>query len=418
MKEFFMLVDCDNFYVSCERAFNPKLRNRPIGVLSNNDGCIVARSNELKLLGIPMGAPVFKYKRELIRNSVILFSSNYALYGDISSRIVSILKRFTPDLEVYSIDESFLKFYNMDIPAVKRTALNIRETVYRWTGIPVSIGISSTKTLAKLASKIAKKKKGVFLIDPDNDNTEIFNKIQISELWGIGKKYNDLLIKKGILNVQDLISQSNDFIKKHLKITGLRMVKELKGISCLDLVKDRILSKSIIHSSSFSDPVFSEDEIRRAVAYHAERSAEKLRNMKGLASFITVYISTGRFSHEKYYNSYTLGFDEPVNFSDEIIKYAQKALSRIFITGKAYKKSGICLSGIVNESACQLNLFRKALDIDKKKRLFRVYDNINRRYGKSSVTIARALNTKKGKKERISKRYTTVWDELLLVNAD
>ncbi len=385
------LVDCNSFYVSCERLFNPKIRKKPVVVLSNNDGCIVSRSNEAKALGIKMGEPYFKAKDIIIKNNVQVFSSNYSLYGDISRRVMKTLKRFNSDIEIYSIDEAFLDLSNFSDDEVEKVVREIRETVLQWTGIPTSIGIAKTKTLSKVANYIAKKKQsgvtnfiGIENIDP------LLEKININDVWGVGKQLTKFYHKNGIYNAKQLKNKSNTWIKKSSNVLGSRTAMELRGISCIDIEKTKSKRKSCVVSRSFGERIEKYQELKEAVAGYCLNASEKIRSESLAAKSITVFIRTSPFqSRFGYYsNSKTIDFPIETNDSIEIVKTALAALESIFKNGFRYQKAGVLLSGL-SESTNNKNLFSSEKD-NKINNLMKSIDNTNYRYGRSTLSLASA----------------------------
>ncbi len=385
------LVDCNSFYVSCETLFNPKLRNKPVVVLSNNDGCIVSRSNEAKALGIKMGEPYFKAKDIIVKNNVYVFSSNYSLYGDLSRRVMRTLKRFNSDIEVYSIDEAFIDLSNFPDNEVENVAQEIRSTVLQWTGIPTSIGIAKTKTLSKVANHIAKKKQsgvtsliGVENIDP------ILEKVDINDVWGVGRQLTKFYHKNGIYNAKQLKNKSNTWIKKNSNVLGSRTAMELRGISCIDIEKTTSKRKSCVVSRSFGQRVEKFQELKEAVAGYCLNASEKIRSESLIVKSITVFIRTSpfqsRFGH--YSNSKTIDFPIATNNSIEIVKTALTALEIIFKNGYRYQKAGVMLSNL-SESTGSKNLFSSEKD-EKISYLMRSIDNTNYRYGRSTLSLASA----------------------------
>ena len=385
------LVDCNSFYVSCETLFNPKLRNKPVVVLSNNDGCIVSRSNEAKALGIKMGEPYFKAKDIIVKNNVYVFSSNYSLYGDLSRRVMRTLKRFNSDTEVYSIDEAFIDLSNFPDNEVENVAQEIRSTVLQWTGIPTSIGIAKTKTLSKVANHIAKKKQsgvtsliGVENIDP------ILEKVDINDVWGVGIQLTKFYHKNGIYNAKQLKNKSNTWIKKNSNVLGSRTAMELRGISCIDIEKTTSKRKSCVVSRSFGQRVEKFQELKEAVAGYCLNASEKIRLESLIAKSITIFIRTSpfqsRFGH--YSNSKTIDFPIATNNSIEIVKTALTALENIFKNGYRYQKAGVMLSNLF-ESTNGKNLFSSEKD-EKISCLMRSIDNTNYRYGRSTLSLASA----------------------------
>jgi len=385
------LIDCNSFYVSCERLFNPKIRKKPVVVLSNNDGCIVSRSNEAKALGIKMGEPYFKAKDIIIKNNVHVFSSNYSLYGDLSRRVMRTLKRFNSDIEVYSIDEAFIDLSNFPDNEVEDVAQEIRATVLQWTGIPASIGIAKTKTLSKVANHIAKKKKsgvtnfiGVENIDP------LLEKVDINDVWGVGRQLTKFYHKNGIYNAKQLKNKSNTWIKKSSNVLGSRTAMELRGISCIDIEKTKSKRKSCVVSRSFGQRIEKYQELKEAVAGYCLNASEKIRSESLIAKSITVFIRTSPFqSRFGYYsNSKTIDFPIATNDSIEIVKTALTILESIFKNGYRYQKAGVLLSGL-SESTNNKNLFSTEKD-EKINNLMKSIDNTNYRYGRSTLSLASA----------------------------
>ena len=385
------LIDCNSFYVSCERLFNPKIRKKPVVVLSNNDGCIVSRSNEAKALGIKMGEPYFKAKDIIIKNDVQVFSSNYSLYGDLSRRVMRTLKRFNSDIEVYSIDEAFMDLTNFSDSEVLDVGQEIRETVLQWTGIPTSIGIAKTKTLSKVANHIAKKKKsgvtsfiGIDNIDP------LLERVDINDVWGVGRQLTKFYHKNGIYNAKQLKNKSNTWIKKNSNVLGSRTAMELRGISCIDLEKTKSKRKSCVVSRSFGQRIEKYQELKEAVAGYCLNACEKIRSETLVAKSITVFIRTSPFqSRFGYYsNSKTIDFPIGTNDSIEIVKTALNALESIFKNGYRYQKAGVLLSGL-SEATNNKNLFSSEKD-EKINSLMKSIDNTNYRYGRSTLSLASA----------------------------
>jgi len=385
------LVDCNSFYVSCETLFNPKLKNKPVVVLSNNDGCIISRSNEAKALGIKMGEPYFKEKDTIVKNNVQVFSSNYSLYGDISRRVMRTLKRFNSDIEVYSIDEAFLDLSNFSDDEVEDVGKEIRNTVLKWTGIPTSIGIAKTKTLSKVANHIAKKKQSgvVNLIGIENIDP-ILEKVEINDVWGVGKQLTKFYNKNGIYNAKQLKNKSNTWIKKSSNVLSSRTAMELGGIPCIDLEATTSKRKSCVVSRSFGKRVENFQELKEAVANYSLNASEKIRSESLIAKSITVFIRTSPFqSRFGYYsNSKTIDFPIATNNSIEIVKAALTGLSTIFKNGYRYQKAGVMLTSLSNSSNGK-NLFSSEKD-EKINSLMRSIDNTNYRYGRATLSLASA----------------------------
>ena len=390
------LIDCNSFYVSCERLFNPKIRKKPVVVLSNNDGCIVSRSNEAKALGIKMGEPYFKAKDIIIKNKVEVFSSNYSLYGDLSRRVMRTLKRFNADIEVYSIDEAFIDLSNFADDEVENVAQEIRATVLKWTGIPTSIGIAKTKTLSKVANYIAKKKKsgvtnfiGIENIDP------LLEKVNINDVWGVGKQLTKFYHKNGIYNAKQLKNKSNTWIKKSSNVLSSRTAMELKGISCINIEKTTTKRKSCVVSRWFGKRIEKFQELKEAVANYCLNASEKIRSESLVAKAITVFVRTSPFQRNfgYYSNAKTVDFPIATNNSIEVVKTAVDILENIFKNGYQYQKAGVMLTGLSNAND-KTNLFSSEKD-EKISNLMRSIDNTNHRYGRSTLSVASAGVQKK-----------------------
>jgi len=416
----YALVDCNNFYASCERVFNPKLWTRPVAVLSNNDGCIVARSQEVKDMGIPMGAPYFKYRDVLEKNNTAVFSSNYTLYGDMSQRIMEILEGFADRLEVYSIDEAFLRLNGFEHLNLEKCGKKIRSTVLRGTGIPVSVGIAKTKTLAKVANKLAKKNGGTYNLIDHPDINAVLDKFDVSDVWGIGRQYTKFLNKYNIKNARQLKYADDAWIRKHMTVVGLRTVWELRGISCLQLEQAPPPKKEICTSRSFGKAVETFPEMREAVADYTSRAAEKLRKQRSVAGNILVFITTNRFKDEPQYTNYIqVNLPSPTSCSFDLVQHALFGLKKIFKTGFRYKKCGILLTDICPADQVQTNLFSDNRYDPKAGKLMKVMDQINHRYGAKTINIATSGHRKKWdmKRDMKSPHYTTDWNELPVVKA-
>ena len=385
------LIDCNSFYVSCERLFNPKIRKKPVVVLSNNDGCIISRSNEAKALGIKMGEPYFKEKDIIVKNNVQVFSSNYSLYGDISRRVMRTLKRFNSDIEIYSIDEAFLDLSNFPDNEVKNIGHEIRNIVLKWTGIPTSIGIAKTKTLSKVANHIAKKKQsGVTSFIGIENIDSILEKVEINDVWGVGKQLTKFYHKSGIYNAKQLKNVSNTWIKKSSNVLSSRTAMELRGIPCIDLEATSSKRKSCVVSRSFGQRVENFQELKEAIASYSLNASEKIRSESLVTKSITVFIRTSPFqSRFGYYsNSKTIDFPIATNNSIEIVKAAISSLETIFKNGYRYQKAGVMLSRL-SDSVGGKNLFSSEKD-KKINSLMKSIDNTNHRYGRSTLSLASA----------------------------
>lgn len=418
MEQVFALVDCNNFYVSCERVFQPRLENRPVVVLSNNDGCIVARSNEVKALGVAMGTAFFKAREVVEKNNVEVFSSNYALYADMSSRVMQTLSHFTPNMEVYSIDEAFLSLAGLgrDLDVYAR---QIRATVKKWTGIPVSIGIGPTKTLAKVAARIAKKSPkadGVLNLYRSPWTNQALKMTEAGDVWGVGWRTAKKLRARGIETACDLKNADVSWIRKKLGVTGLRTVYELGGRSCYTLEENPPAKKSVRVTRSFGRDIETLEELRMATANYAARLGEKLRAEKLAAGFITVFAMTNRFDPEtKYFRSRTAGFQTATNDTPSLLEAGDRLVRAVYAPGKKFKKSGIMASALVPQDKVQLCLFDTA-DRARSKRLMTTVDRINMRthcgIQWACQGLARPWSTRAN---RTTPHYTTSWKELLCV---
>jgi len=418
----YALADCNNFYASCERVFNPELKGVPVVVLSNNDGIVIARSNEAKAIGIPMGAPAFKNRELFEKYGVKVFSSNYAFYGDMSARVMDILAEFTPELEIYSIDEAFLRLNGFEKMNLLNYAQQIRHAVIRWTGIPLSIGIGPTKTLAKIANRIAKKNpkyNGVFNIINHPECDKILDSIEVGDVWGIGPRYSKLLRKHNILTALQLRDTSDNWIKENLTVVGLRTVWELRGKPCIELEKAPPAKKCITSSRSFGEAVETLDKLKEAAASYMTRAAAKLRNQHSLASFIQIYVTTNRFKDvPQYSKSLTIKLPIPTASTSELVRTANRALDKIYKTGYKYKKTGVILGGIISDKQMQPDLFMTLYSDSQYSKLMKTIDEINSRWGRYTVKLA-TIGFKHSwtmRQTMRSPRYTTRWDEIKVIN--
>lgn len=410
------LVDCNNFYASCERVFNPKLQKRPVVVLSNNDGCIIARSNEAKVLGIPMGAPLFKYRQLINQHRIAVCSSNYTLYGDLSQRVMETLGHFSPHLQVYSIDEAFMLLDPSDCELIARQA---RKTVLQWVGIPVSIGIAPTKTLAKVANHVAKKDlahNGVCALYSAAEAQKVLSELPVTEIWGIGSRTGRLLARYGIRTALQFAQADDTWIRKHTKVTGLRTALELRGQPCIPLEEAPPSKKSICSSRSFGKPINTLKELCEATSAYAARAAEKIRKQKCLASFITVFAVLHPFDLHLS-SSIRITLPEPTNFTPHLISYAKYAIEQLYRPQATYRKVGILLEGLVPENNYQPSL--SSTPNPNQTELMTLVDSLNKQYGRKVVKFAaEGINpTWTMQRKHCSPRYTTHWQELLAVRA-
>ena len=403
------LIDCNSFYVSCERLFKPKIRRLPVVVLSNNDGCIISRSNEAKALGIKMGEPYFKARNIIIKNNVQVFSSNYSLYGDISRRVMRTLKRFNSKIEVYSIDEAFLDLSNFSDKEVKDVGKEIRNTVLQWTGIPTSIGIAETKTLSKVANHIAKKQKsGVVSLVNIKDLDPILEKVEVRDIWGVGKQLSKFYIKNGIYNAKQLKNASNTWIKKTKNVLSSRTAMELRGVPCIEIETKQTKRKSCCVSRSFGKKVEKLRELKESVTSYCLNAAEKIRSESLVCKSITIFIRTSPFQNKGifYSNSKTIDFPIATNNSIEIVKNALTGLDLIYKDGFKYQKAGIILSGL-SDSEKGNSLFKSTKD-ERIKNLMQSIDNTNYRYGRSTISLASAgINKKWSMRRQYSSKIDT-----------
>ena len=412
------LVDCNSFYVSCERLFNPKIQKKAVVVLSNNDGCVISRSTEAKILGIKMGEPYFKVKDLVKKNKVEVFSSNYALYGDISRRVMRVLRTFSPKVEIYSIDEAFIDLSFIDEKGAEEYGKEIRSRVLKWTGIPTSVGIATTKTLSKVANHIAKKEKaGVVYLNKDID--ERLKKFAIEDVWGVGRQLSKFYYKNNIKNAYDLKNVSNYWVKKGTNVLGAKTAMELRGVPCIDLQIDQEKRKNCCVSRSFGRKVTEIEELEESVTTHCLNAAEKIRADDQLAKTITVFVRTSPFDKSKKYYSNSKTIDLPIatNNSLELIKNATKALSEIYVKGHRYQKAGIILTGLKDEKESQENLLTPLMD-NKSKSLMKAIDYTNSKYGRYAISIAHAGLSKgwKMRREHSSKIDTASFDSLPIIN--
>lgn len=411
------LVDGNNFYASCERVFRPAWRNRPIGVLSNNDGCIIARSDEVKEAGIPMGAPYFKYKDQLNAINAILVSSNYCLYGDMSARMFDTLQSFTPDMEIYSIDEAWLNLTGFKTETLDSYARQIVDTTYRHTGIPVSMGIAPTKVLAKLANRICKKRKipgNVFNMGSAEHIESLLASTDVGDVWGIGRRWADNLKSIGIYTALDLRNAEPDIIRQKYNVVMQRIVLELRGISCLHR-EDIEPKKQIIASRSFGEKVTDKTLLYEAVSHHASRAAEKLRLQGSVCGCIQISIRSSPFSQNEPFYSRSTYIAFPVATADTalLIRAARSAVDALFKSGIRYAKAGVMLYDIKPAHSVQPTLFHHG-DSNKRIALMQAMDNINQQCGSRTIYFA-SCGTKQiwqMKRENRTPCYTTSWDDL------
>ena len=416
--QLFALVDCNNFFVSCERVFNPTLIGRPVIVLSNNDGCIIARSNEVKKMGIPMAAPFHDYRHVISSKNIEVYSSNYQLYGNMSDRVMDSLRVFSPDVEVYSIDEAFIRFNSLAKKDYYDYFQKIRENVLQWTGIPVSIGLGPTKTLAKIANSLAKKdkKNSVFDLSSFAKQIEVLEDTQVEDIWGISGRWGAKLRMIGIGNALQLRNASTKKVRKYLGVVMERIVYELRGLSCLDLqqVGPR---KNIMISRTFGKPVDNFTDLEQAVALYTIRACEKMRLQRSRAQAIYVFVRTNTFreDHAQHKDGVVYGFNNPCSDTGFIIKAMEQVLGNIYQAGYLYHRAGIILMDFVPDNVHQADLFEE-VSYEKSDSRMKAIDSINNRFGPGTLFYAAAGLRKDGdwqsRTHHLSPRYTTKWDEL------
>lgn len=419
----FALIDCNNFYVSCERVFNPKLNNKPVLVLSNNDGCVIARSNEVKALGISMGAPAHECTNLIIKHDIHVYSSNFALYGDMSARVMETVATIIPTIEIYSIDEAFLRFDDIAPHQRIEYAQLIKKRVKEWTGIPISIGIGPTKTLAKIANKMAKKDitgNGIAQISPDNDLPSLLKTISVNDVWGIGYQYTKMLHLNHVRTAYDLTQKDDAWIRKKMNILGLKTVHELRGISCIPLELCSAPNQSIACTRSFRKPLETFPALSQAVAAFTSRVAEKLRAQNSVAQGIYVFVSTGAYAGpDRYFKAKLCELVTPTQFTPDLLRAAHKTLCSIYKSGARYKRVGVILTDISTADNRQEQIFETLdpVDQEKRKNLMKVFDQINNRWGSNSAFFASQGNKIAIKSHKLHKSgaYTTNWLELLRV---
>ena len=411
------LVDCNSFYVSCERLFNPSIIKKPVIVLSSNDGCVISRSTEAKALGIKMGEPYFKVEKIIKKNDVKVFSSNYSLYGDISRRVMKTLKQFSPQMEIYSIDEAFLNLSSIRDENLFEHGNKIRKTVLKWTGIPTSIGIATTKTLSKAANHIAKKEQsGIVNLINTKQIDQILKEIEINEVWGVGRQLTKFYIKNGIHTAYQLKNMHNNWIKKNTNVLGSRTAMELKGIPCVSLEEHQEKRKNCCVSRSFGRKVTKLEELSESVTTHCLNAAEKIRSDNQTTKRITVFIRTSPFQKDKNYYANSKDIDLPVRTNDsiELVKQALIALQYIYRKGYKYQKAGIIFSGLNEVDIYKKNLFSSINNEEKRKKLMKAIDYTNIKYGRHALSIAQAGLRKKWniKRQHSSKIDTACFDFL------
>jgi DNA polymerase V len=416
------IVDCNSFYAACERLFKPELHGKPVVVLSNNDGCIVSRTDEAKALGIRMAGPFYQNRKEIEENKVAVFSSNYHLYGDLSKRVMDTLRLLSPSVEVYSVDECFLDLNGIDPSKLYDYSLYLKHTTELWTGIPVSVGVAPTKVLSKLANKLAKKDKigtrGVMVLQTPEQQMEALMRTEIEDVWGVGTAGSRKLRMFNINTAWDLRNMNEDWVRNNLGgVVGVRLLKELKGLPCIDM-KDPLLKKKVIATTRmFGKPVYELRELKEAVATYVSRATEKLRRQQCAARAISVFIvfNNRKINQEYEPTSRSLSFSLPeaTYLTHQIIGYAMALVEGLYREGDKYIKAGVILSEIVPCGSVQFNMFAEPESAEVQK-LMHIMDNINFGIRDDMVKFAVAGTTRnwKMRQEMRSQRFTTRWDEL------
>jgi DNA polymerase V len=407
------LVDCNSFYASCERVFQPKLAKRPVVVLSNNDGMVIAKSPEAKALGFDLGLPYFQIKDKLKEHGVAVFSSNYTLYGDMSQRVIATLRELTSDIEVYSIDEVFADLQGFLHRDLLEYAHEMRDTVKKWTGLPVSIGIAPSKTLTKVANKIAKKGQGAILLDTGEKIDQALADFPIQDIWGIGHRRAAMLWKRGIRTARQLRDLPDAWVRKKMTITGLRLVHELRGIPCIPLEEVPPAKKQIICSRSFGYFITELKDMEQAMTYYASRAAERMREQGLVTSDIMVFFETSRFSGPLYAPARVEHLPRQTDYTPDIIRAALTATRRIFREGFRYRKGGVMLMELSPLKQRQYDLLSPRNEV-RQERMMQALDAVNRKYGSNSAFFAAAGIRREWQMMRQLKspHYTTRWDEL------
>jgi len=411
----FALIDCNNFYASCERLFRPDLRHQPIVVLSNNDGCVIARSNESKAIGVAMGEPFFKIKGLCRKHKIHAFSSNYRLYGDISHRVMMTIESEWPHLEVYSIDEAFLDLSTLPEAQLERFCTLLQKKVLKETGIPTSIGIGKTKTLAKGANFLCKK---VFNIPVFHLNhPSLLQKISIGEVWGVGRQYAKKLMNQGIHTAYDLAQTDIHLLRKRYNVVLMRTAMELSGIPCAGL-EETALQQSIMSSKSFGEMQTTLSAVAQSLSSHCARAVEKLRAQNLMAQGMYVFVHTNRFREDlaQHFQSIAVNFINPTDDIRIITKMAKRCLRQIFKGGYHYKKAGVCLENLIPKNPRQLDMFHQISEkaLKKTEQLMSVFDTINKKYGRQTIHLAAEGHSKPWamRAEMKSPAYTTQWSEI------
>lgn len=416
----FALIDCNNFYASCERVFRPDLIGKPVVVLSNNDGCVIARSNEAKAVGVPMGAPAFQFEKLFEQHGVQVFSANFTLYGDMSRRVMEILGEYSPEMEIYSIDEAFLKLSGFEQYDLQAYGLEIRNRVVKWTGIPISVGIAPTKSLAKVANRIAKKFQGKtggsYVMDTEEKRIKALKWLKVEDIWGIGRQFAKKLWAENVRTAYDFTQRDDAWVKKHFSIVGLRLKRDLQGIPTLDLEMVQA-KKSIATTRTFDSNYTEYEQVKERVTTFAVSCAEKLRKQNACCDSLMVFVRTNRHRPDapQYARSITVQLPFPSNSGIEVAKAAVRALDQIFVAGYQYKKAGVVIMDFKPESEVQLNLFENS--DPRHVPIMKTLDKLNAIYGQQKVKLASQDPKRvwKMRQERLSPRYTTRLNDIITI---
>lgn len=417
----FALIDCNNFYASCERVFRPDLNGKPIVVLSNNDGCVIARSNEAKALGVPMGALAFEFEAFFVHHKIQVFSANFPLYGDMSNRVMTLLSQFTSELEIYSIDEAFLNLNGFTYYDLTEYGIQIQKMVKKGTGIPVSVGIAPTKALAKVANRIAKKypkeTNNSYLIDTDEKRIKALKWLKIEDVWGIGRKHAVRLQKVGVKNAFDFTNLGDSWVKNNLSIVGLRLKQDLTGIPTLGM-EELKPKKNIATTRSFEKNITELKDLEERISTFAVTCAEKLRSQHSSCTSIMVFIHTNfhRADQEQYSRNIVLKLPYPTNSSIEIVRFAKQGLERIFKPNLAYKKAGVIIMDFKPENEIQLSLFENSNPMHRP--LMKAIDTINSSFGQQKIKLGSQdlKRVWKMKQQKLSPRYTTKLSDIIVIH--
>ena len=414
------LADCNNFYVSCERVFDPSLEGRPVIVLSNNDGCVIARSNEAKRLGIKMGQPCYQLRELIGRENVAVFSANFILYGDMSRRVMSLLRKAVPATEVYSIDEAFLDLTGVEAERLDEFGHRLARTVRRHTGIPISIGIAPTKTLAKIASKLCKqypKLNGCCYMHRPEDIEKVLRRFPIGDVWGVGRRWVQMLERHDIRTAWDFTLLPPDWVRSRMSVVGLRMWRELRGEACIGFEQHPADKKQIATTRTFDRDIDDFEELHRRIAQYVAAAAEKLRRQHSLCGEIGVFILTNRHKEHmpQYYENRLLKLPVPTDSTLELTAHAVRLLRQVFRPGIAYKRAGVVLSDLRSKSGVQTDLF-DATDRAKLDSLMKAVDALNDRFGRHRlVTAAEGFEPFKMNRNHLSQEYTTDWKQIVKI---